>query len=178
MREIAKEYPAKKGADVFDRGLPLMENPRFALNTAACDTRLLVVVHADDEAELAKLTKRLTPVCWSDDIIGQFLYVATTDSESLSEIEGAEKKTGVLVVEPGSYGLTGKVIAHLPAKSTAKQIRKALLANQQDHPGYSKDSRRHVRQADRANARWKSATGMQEEKPSRGGDRRRRGGGK
>lgn len=176
MHEIAKKYPAKKGSETKGRGLPLMENPRFALNTAACDTRLLVVAHAADDDDLKQLTKLLTPICWSDEVIGQFLYVATTDSESLAAIDGAEDKAGVLLVKPGTFGLTGEVIAHLPAKSSAKQIRKALLASQTEHPGYSKDSRRHVREAGRADARWKSTTGMQEEKRPRNSGRRRGGG--
>ena len=176
LREIAKEHPAKKSSGVKDLGLPLMENTRFALNTAACDTRLLVVAHADNEKALSKLKTLLTPICWSEGIVGQFLYVATTDGESLKDIEGAKGKSGILLVKPGPLGITGEVVAHLTSGSSAKKIQKAMQATREKHPGYSKDSRRQTRQASEADVHWKSATGMQEGRSPRNEGRRRRGG--
>lgn len=175
MRKISAKFPGKENISSANLGLPMMESVRFALNTAACDTRLLAIIHASDEASLSTLTDKVTPIAWSDGVMGHFLYASAIDAKSLAPIEQADP--GILLVKPGNFGLTGTLIGHLAADATAEDIRNAMLATQTANKGYSKDSRKHLADAEKAKATWTSATPISESKiPRRRGFAGRRGG--
>jgi len=175
MVGLADEYPGEDGAGPEELGLPLMENVRLALNAAACDTRLLVVAYADSEEALAAVEETLTRVAWSEGVIGHFAYAATFDVTELATINDTEVGPGVTVFKPGTFGLSGELVCHLPPEATAAEMREAMLAAHAANRGYSKDSRRHVAAAARAKATWQSTTGQREERRPRG-NRGRRGG--
>lgn len=175
MDDLAKEYPGNNDVGAVDLGLPVMESPRFALNTAACDTRLLVVAHAAGSDAMDELVRTLAPIAWSEGIVGQFLYATTTDAQELAPIEDVSDQPGIVLVKPGPFGLAGKVLRHLEPGASASEIRDAMLAAHAENRGYSKDSRRHIADAQKAQANWQSATGERESKNSRDGRRRGRG---
>jgi len=175
MHKLAGKFKDKKKVTPPDLGLPLMESTRFALNTAACDTQLLAIVHAPEADTRARLEAALTPVAWSEGVIGNFLYASNADPKALECVKQSKAKPGVLLVKPGVFGLTGKLIAHVPADAPEGELRGAMLAACAKNQGYSKDSRRHLSEARAVKASWSSATGMQEDSRRGRSSSRRRG---
>lgn len=132
MSELAGKYPAKK--DVA-REVPRMENLRLGLNTAACDGLPLVVYREDVE-------KKLATQAWSDEFVGRFIYVRLAKSDDLSTI--GDPKGVLSVVQPGTFGLDGKVIA-----TTLEEGLKKFRAEK-------KDEGRHISEGRRKGIDWKT----------------------
>ena len=141
MRRIAAEHPGRQAAS--PPGLPLLVDVRRALNAARADAQLLVVVHGEGR-EGDEFEAKLAQLAWSEELIGRFLYVRASKQTDWSVLEGSTEPRGVgaLVVEPGEFGLDGKVLAAVSPggkKLSAKPLLAAL--GQHDwrclHPCYA-----------------------------------------
>lgn len=139
----AKKYPGKKEVA---RELPRLPDLRRALNVAACDNLPLVVVAGDAVA----VEKKLTPLAWSDEFIGRALYVRTGKDDDLKTVKGAG--ADLLVVQPGTYGLDGAVLASGRADETRAVLEKGLKA----YKPVPKDSQAHIREGHRQGVDWKT----------------------
>src|SRR5207248_1516298 len=122
MQRIAGEYASKPPAGGQLPELPRVPNVRLAVNVAACDNRPLVVLFAPDEKSRRSLEKRLAPLAWSEPFLGQFVYVTASGVEELSEIEGVQANSGVLVVQPERFGRKGKVLQQVGAEAPRAEL--------------------------------------------------------
>ncbi len=110
MKKIAKRFP---GNDELpsDSTVPYVVDVRRALNVAACDNQPLVIVSIENEENRSAVEQELAQLAWSADFRGRFAFAKTGSSEELAKIIGVPKGDGVFVVQPGTYGLEGKVIS-------------------------------------------------------------------
>lgn len=124
MKQASEKYKAKSEVDSF----PAMQAVDLALNVAACDNVPLLVVIGKDAAEAKAIQKRLVPAIWSEQLQGQFVHCSTATFDDLKPFTGKKLKSGVLMVEPDSYGLTGKILDRCAADSTTEELQKRMLS--------------------------------------------------
>jgi hypothetical protein len=147
LRRAAAAHP---GTDA-PRGLPVIEDLRRALNVAACDGQPLVVLRGGDGATEATLAR----LAWSDAYVGRCVYVRAAADAPLAHVTGAAEGPGVLVVQPGAYGLDGAVVAQraLPADQAA--LTATLREGCARFRAAPKDERRHIAEGRRQGVDWK-----------------------
>ncbi len=173
MREVARDYPNKKAMTAKLLGLPYLKSVHVALNIAACDAQRLVIVHASKAADRDELESLLTPLAWSDELIGGFLYAKTNDASELADITDAEHEPGLLIVEPGAYGLSGRLVAFVKLGASKQSAQKTLVDASNGNAMGSKDSKRHIGRGRRQGVKWETA--IEVEDPTQVGRGRRRG---
>lgn len=158
MREIAARYPkAKAPAAPQALGLPQLADLRLALNVAACDRRPLVVISARDKARRTALVKRVTALAWSTAFAGKLEYVVVSRPAELKTVD-ATGREGLLVVQPGTYGLDGTVLSSAPTSADAAALAAALRAGLAAHRDLGTSNiRRHIESGRRAGVHWKTA---------------------
>lgn len=105
--------------------IPYAADLRRALNVAACDMTPLVVVRAESIVDQAKIEVSLAALIWGDAHRGRFAFAVVHEAADAKPIEGG-LKLGVSIVEPGIYGLKGKVLAH--SERPDRESLAALLA--------------------------------------------------
>lgn len=152
MRRIADQY----GSRGKDNELPVLSDVRLAVNVAACDNQPLVVLHSSKKEELESLKARMAKLAWSDEFIGQFLYVTCSDSEELAKIDGVKADSGFIVVEPGTFGTDGEVLAQLKPDADEQSLKEALSLSVVLHERVDKDSSTHLRLGSRLGIRWQT----------------------
>ena len=174
MEAIALTFPGNGKPPAGDATLPEIVDMRLALNVSAADRQPLVAVFSTDEKERETLTRQLALVAWSDRFIGEAQYVVVSDPADFKPVENFQPEAGFVVIQPGTFGLTGKVIQQItvPAKGTdlAQVMGQALSQHQPSRLTYDE----HRRAGSRAGARWTSKTPNQEQARGRGGQRRPR----
>lgn len=151
MRDIAKQHPGLESPEPV--GLPLLADVRRGLNAARADAQQLVIVFGDAKPRAA-LEAKLAELAWSEPLLGKFLYARADDQTDWTVIEGSEARpaTGLVVVEPGEFGLDGRVIATLGPEPTER----ALLAATEGHDASAVDTRRQRRKGARAGIKWET----------------------
>lgn len=131
--------------------LPTVASVRFALNVAACDNRPLAIAYTAS-ASASDLELALATHAWKPKMMGQFVYVTTSDKGQLSSVTGFDGKEGVYFVQPDEFGVKGSVIAFGTAAELESTMTAALLAfkaiDQTDHRG-------HLARGVRQGIRWK-----------------------
>ena len=153
MRRISDQYESRgKAGDE----LPVLSDVRLALNVAACDNQPLVVLHSSNKDELAALEARMNKLAWSNDFIGQFLYVTSSSSKELAKIAGVKSDSGIIVVEPGTFGVDGEVLAHLKPDADEQSLKEALSLSVVLHERVDKESSSHIRLGTRLGVRWQT----------------------
>jgi hypothetical protein len=145
LASLKKKYPGNGKAPVAG-SIPYLVDVRRALNVASCDGQPLVVVSGKKaEAALAKLA-------WSDAFRGRFAWVRA--NKDLHAIAGTPKKDAVMVVDPGVYGVSGKVIGST-TKTDAASLRamfdKGLRTYQAPKKGTAE-----IKEGQRQGLSWKS----------------------
>ena len=171
MKRIAKLYEPKKAKPQ----IPYLVDLRRGLNAASCDLQPLVVVVGEDAASKAKFEKILSPLAWSDEFIGDFAFAPASKGAELELIGASVEsdkadalKPGIYVVQPDSYGLTGKVLAQC-SEAKEEALKKALAQGFEKHQVSEKDSRRQIRRARRNGAHWKPEIPVTDSKSLRRG---------
>lgn len=137
MKEIADQYDvSSKQTSLSDMQLPYAESLDIGLNIASADGLPLILVVGNDEQKLKAIEQQMLPFAWTETNAGQFGYAKATDVKSLKPITGIEGEldllNAILVVQPGQFGLSGKVLAQFDLESDAKQMNadlKTVLAN-------------------------------------------------
>jgi len=126
ISEIAKKYPnSESGSQEL---LPDFYSFKQALNVSAAEQRLLVfTVAAKKHRQQAR--KRLQTVANDTEIRGKFHYdtASNDDSNWAESIKDTSQKTGHFIIYPGQFGLSGKLMAHLPLNAKPAQIKSTLL---------------------------------------------------
>ncbi|MEM6916434.1 MAG: hypothetical protein AAF491_07690, partial [Verrucomicrobiota bacterium] len=81
-----------------------------------------------EEIEAARVT--LEPVMADPEVIGKFHVDLAGPSENRApreHIEGSLETSGFHLIRSGTYGIRGRVVAHLPFGSSAARIQETLL---------------------------------------------------
>ena len=124
MKQVSTTYPGN-GETKKLPPVPYVADVRKALNVAACDNQPLVVVLVADKAKRTQIEQDLAKLAWASDFRGRFSFVKSASPTDFEEIRNAPKKDAIFVVQPGTYGLTGKTIA-VAARQDATGLRKML----------------------------------------------------
>ena len=109
MDTLAKDYPGSQSAKYQDPHPPTMDRVDLALNVAACDNLPLLVTYAATDEDLKQLNQSLAAHVWNDELAGQFVFATTRNQADLKPLNGSTKNGGILVIDPGPYGITGRV---------------------------------------------------------------------
>lgn len=146
LRDLTAQFEAKPG----DRGLLRIADLRLGLNIAASDGLPLVVGIGSESDH-----KILRESAWQDGMQGQAHYVLLADAKPLAKFEGFAPGAGIYVLQPETFGRTGKVVAQFSASE--KLLATKLLAVLPNARIKKDEDRKHVRNAHRAGISWKSA---------------------
>jgi len=150
MDQIAKQYKVSTDKVGSDTQLPLAESVEIGLNISAADNIPMVVVFAADQEKAESLQEQLLPLAWQDEsIIGQFNYAKAADESELSMLTGIKEDqlqaNSILIVEPGQFGLSGKVLQQLDAETSNQQLKSALVEAIANCKRISKSHDSHVK---------------------------------
>ena len=145
MQRIAAEYAGAENFAGTDVRLPLMKNLELALNVAAADEMPLIVVVGDSQEHLDRLQKKLVRLAWNREFAGQFVYATAAGDAELKPVTGVQAGRVILVVEPGQFGLSGKVVAQFAADEGEQDIESELRAVLKEFPRHGKDHDAHIR---------------------------------
>ncbi len=110
MKQVAFWYPAS--ADFKEAIVPDFHSFRQALNVASADQRVLVLVHAPPEQE-KNLRQSLRAVANDQRIIGRFHFDFDQGDSWKKNIEGTSDEPGIILINPGEFGMAGKVMRHI-----------------------------------------------------------------
>ncbi len=174
MEAIALAYPGKGKAAKGFPPLPYLADLRLALNVTAADRQPLVVVYSKSAEQRKKMEQELSKVAWSDQFIGEAQYVAASDASEFKAVKNFKATSGCVVVQPGTFGLTGEVIEVIDGKMTASKLVETLAKALNKHKPSTLTYDQHRQMGARAGARWKSATPNTDGLSRRGGSRRPR----
>jgi hypothetical protein len=144
MEQLALRYPVK--ADLKEALVPDFHSFRQALNVASADQRVLVLIYAPHDAGQAR-RKSLCAVANDDGIIGRFHFDFDHETKWQESIDGSSDETGIYLINPGEFGLSGQVMKRLPLDTPNDQVIAALTtANQKfASSAIKKDYSTHVR---------------------------------
>jgi len=141
--------------------LPFTDSVELGLNISAADGLPIIVIAGNESSKLDAMANLIRPLSWSEDLIGQFTYAQATDPKELKPLIGIEGSpndlNGILVVQPGEYGLSGKVIKQFDATTESDQLKSDLLQIAQNFERPEKHRRTHVSQGIQIGIDWKSA---------------------
>ena len=158
MEAIALAYPGKGKAAKGFPPLPYLADLRLALNVTAADRQPLVVVYSKSAEQSKKMEEELSKVAWSDQFIGEAQYVAASDASEFKAVKNFKATSGFVVVQPGTFGLTGEVIDVIDAKMPAGKLVEPLAKALDKHKPSTLTYNQHRQMGAQAGARWKSAT--------------------
>jgi len=156
MKFLAKEYPLASKNVFTDTQLPTVNKIDVALNVAACDNRPLLVSVAADKVQLAQVDSSLLKLAWSEEFAGQFVYSSTTERKDLKPLAGAGDSSAILIVEPGTYGVSGKVIGQLDAGASADEIQQALAKALKEFTPQVKSHKAHIQTGYNLGIEWET----------------------
>ena len=161
MDKIAKTYNVDAESATGDTNLPYAESVDIGLNISAADVIPMVVLFSCDEEKTKILEQKMIPLAWKDDsIIGQFTYAKASQAEELSSLTGIdgdlEKLNSILIVEPGQFGLSGKVLAQLDEKTASEDLKAALVDTIANCQRLAKDHNGHVKLGIQLGIDWES----------------------
>ena len=177
MKKVSAEY-AKAGAMQPGKlGMPYLRSTRVALNVSSCDTQRLAVLYAPGKDDLARLEKLLLPLAWSERLIGNLLYVMSTDESDLGQIKDATKEPGVLLVEPGKFGMAARQVAFIKLGASPADALKTLALVADGNEMGSKDSQTHMDWGVLMGLKWEHPVKDEGAAESDRRGRRQRGGG-
>jgi hypothetical protein len=156
MKFLAKKYPLASKNVFTDTQLPTVNKVDVALNVAACDNRPLLVSIAADKESLAQVNTKLLPLVWSEQFAGQFVYSSTILRSDLKPLAGANETSAFLIVDPGTYGVSGKVMAQLDATASSDEIKQALVKSLADFTPQVKSHFAHIQGGYDLGIEWES----------------------
>jgi hypothetical protein len=156
MKQVADKYPMAHENALSDTRLPRVHKVDVALNTAACDNRPLVVTVAGDRDELAKVDSTLLRLAWSEPFAGQFVFGSTTERKDLRPLAGANETSAILIVEPGTYGVSGTVMAQLDTGASGEEIQQALARALKDFTPQVKSHNAHIQTGYNLGIEWET----------------------
>ncbi len=157
MNELASGYEKQSNAKSNgSRQLPKVPDVRLAMNIASCDNQPLVIAVGKDKSQQKALEATLAKAAWKKSVVGQYQYTSTRYKEDLTYVDGVRVESGYLVVQPGQFGLSAKVLGQLDAKADASAIAELLVAKVIAYKPYSKSSREHISSGTREGIEWET----------------------
>lgn len=152
LAEAAQRYRPKAQAAALPQSLDF----RRALNVSACDNQPLVVIHALKEKDRAALEKTVAGLAWSKKYVGRMQYAVVSDAAELTSLKGLRASSGLSVVQPGRFGLTGEVLVSCPVSASRQMVAAALAKGLARFRLQEKDTRTQVRAGRSAGIAWES----------------------
>ncbi len=92
----------------------------------------------------------------SQPALGQVQYVATQTPGAFQAVQGLQTGSGFIVIQPGTFGLTGQVIGVVPSDMLAAELRDALSTALNRHRPSQLSYSQHRQAGTRAGIRWQS----------------------
>ena len=174
MEAIARRYPGNERDVRGPRPVPYLADLRIALNVAAADRQPLVVVYSTDRVQRAQMERELSQVVWSEPFVGKVQYVAAQAAGEFKSVQGLAARSGFIVIQPGTFGLTGRVIGTLPPETDTADLREHLATALNRHRPSQLSYNQHRQAGVRAGARWQSRVPNTARGGRQGGARRGR----
>jgi hypothetical protein len=151
MRRVVGQYSPKAAPSE----LPLVANPRLALDVAAADGLPLVVIVGKDAAARQRTLERIARLAWTEGFIGRFVYAEGSVKDVLG-VSGISIDAGVVVIAPDKFGQKGTVLRQLGAEAPAERITEALRGATDEYKASPKTFQAHVREGQRLGVFWET----------------------
>ena len=161
MDKIAGTYKVEPESQGSDVQLPYAESVDIGLNISAADVIPMIVLVGSDQDKIKSLEQKLVPLAWKDDdIIGQFTYAKASEASQLETLTGIkgdfDKLNSIVIVEPGQFGLSGKVLAQFDGDVSNEDLKSALVDAVMNCERISKDHGSHVDLGIKLGIDWES----------------------
>ena len=153
MQEIAKSYPTKTRDAASTPLLPQMKDFRLGLNVSSCDGLPTVVCVSDDAEQRKELNAKLAGLAFEDKLAGKFGF-ASASLEDMKVIEGYQLETGFVIVQPGEFGLDGRMMEAFDADVELSRLQKNLVRFASQTNLASKSNRSHVSKGQSIGKTW------------------------
>lgn len=133
LERWAALYPGARPSGAEDPPLPYFATLHQALNVAACDGRVLVIVLSSTPAKRKRLEAIVKPLAWSPKLSGCFHFVRSLPADdALPRVSGLAGRDQAYLVIPDQFGMKGRVSGALGVRSSPTEVldaaRKALRA--------------------------------------------------
>lgn len=151
MRRVVGQYSPKAAPSK----LPLVANPRLALDVAAADGLPLVVIVGKHAAARQRSHDRLAKLAWTNEFIGRFVYAEGSVADVLG-VPGVTVDSGVVVIAPDKFGQKGAVLRQVDASATADALAEALRTAMAEYKAPAKTFQSHVREGQRLGVFWET----------------------
>lgn len=153
---IRAEYPDARDHRWDNERLPEVRSLELAINVAACDGLPLIVSVGDDKS-LPQIRKQLLPHAWSEEFAGKFVFASANSSADLRPLGHKPNNfSGVYLVEPDPFGLSGRVMEKIADATTAVDP-EGLTSMLNDFTPPKKDHRQHVVSGFQFGFKWETA---------------------
>jgi hypothetical protein len=149
MKRVAGGFMPKASPGM----LPLVANPRLALDVAAADGLPLVVAVSTDKAVRQRLVDRLAKLAWTDEFIGRFTY-AEGAARDVIGVPGITVDAGVVVIAPDKFGQNGTVLKQVRVEVATADLAAILKTAAADYKAPEKAFGTHVREGQRLGIFW------------------------
>ena len=156
MKTIAAKYEPKQREEGTIVKLPELKDVRLGINVSSCDGLPTVVCVAKDDAQLAELKNKLSPIAFSDSLAGKFVYASTTNVNDLKSVSNYRGESGFLLIKPGDYGVDGELIKALDADVDPNRLSKAMTKYANGNRRVSKNHRSHVQEGVESGKEWET----------------------
>jgi hypothetical protein len=161
MKKIAQQYKVTDDDALSDEKLPFARTLDLGLNIASADALPLIVVAGQNEKQIQTLERKFAPIAWAESNAGQFGYAKVTDADSLKPITGIagdlKNLNAILVVAPGQFGLSGKVLAQFDADSDTEAMKTKIADVLEKFERIEKSHGSHVQLGIELGIDWESA---------------------
>ncbi len=156
MEMVAMSYmgKSKKQLKNSNPSLPVMKNFRLGLNVASCDLLPCVAIVGKNKTEVRAMSDTMSKIAWDPQVMGRFVFCTSIDKNELRTISGMKTSHGIFVIEPGAYGLRGKVIAQFDADQDSETIKKKMVDLADKFVVTTKNHGRHVHEGARNGVNW------------------------
>ena len=154
MNKIAERYEVSD--TIANPILPQLKDVRLGLNVSSCDGLPSVVCVADENNPADLMQNALAPMAYSEELAGKFVYSTTTEPSMLNSVANYSGQPGILLIEPGEYGLDGKLVQYFSPSTKTSVIEKALINYANSAGKITKEHSSHVRTGRREGVTWET----------------------
>ena len=172
LNKIARDKKSEKKR-YSDKSLPLVKNVSLGLNVASCDGIQMIVVAGENEKMVDELSQKALPLAWNDKVGGQFVFVVTNNASDLKPLGIQKIENGIYVVNPGKFGMSGKIVAKFDENFDTGQAEQKLTELAKNY-SVTKNYRQHIQSGIRQGIEWKSQTPVTDQESLRAKNRARR----
>lgn len=133
--------------------LPGVTDLRLAINVGACDNLPVIAAVAETRQTRALLEAHLAPLAWTPQLAGRAVFSVETSAAATRLVHAPTTgKDGYLLIQPGTYGLDGSILAWLPPEATLRDFTRALKL----YKPTTKNAHDHMFNGQRQGVYWKT----------------------